>query len=660
MVLINNLTIDEINAALLHLQRSSGEIVGGDKGRTVNNISVSNSGGGGIDYQSVINSLKERLSQVETTNTEQQTQINEILLTLVNLADNGIQDFDYDENSGELTITTKDGEEYTVVIRSPTSTLTFDATTKKLTFTFNNDITEITLPYVASSEKGVANGVATLDSTGRIPYSQMPESAMEFKGEWNANTNTPHLQDGTGTNGDFYVCTVGGTVNFGTGGVTRNITFYPNDRVIYEGTSQQWFRLPAGEVRTVNGQSGDVVLDGEDINYSSASGSPTLKDKIDTVEGYAKTQSDWGQSNTSAIDYIKNKPNLATVATSGSYNDLSNKPTIPAAQIQSDWTQTDSTKKDFIKNKIPIWITSGSADDNMSPINSVTSGNTRPVTSGAVYNAINPVANATNADTVDGYHANVSSASNLIRVTKASDVGSGANGYYAGMANFNAGDGAVKWWHILSMDWSGNDANNWQSQFILPTQQGGVPKYRRNTAGGTSIANSSWHNFYTDENRQAIFDFVHPVGEIYVQYPGSKTPAAIYNITNVITSTWTEQTYSGAFFRASGGNADAFITGTTYTKQAQKTAVNGLSVAYTTNLNGTIGESGGNGFYGSRSAGPSTGVISCNEYGTNSFGGTGSRGRYSISIDVDHKHSLTGDTETRPENLTIRIWKRTA
>jgi hypothetical protein len=30
---------------------------------------------------------------------------------------------------------------------------------------------------------------------------------------------------------------------------------------------------------------------------------------------------------------------------------LSNKPTIPAAQIQSDWTQADNTKKDYIKNK---------------------------------------------------------------------------------------------------------------------------------------------------------------------------------------------------------------------------------------------------------------------------------------------------------------------
>lgn len=42
---------------------------------------------------------------------------------------------------------------------------------------------------------------------------------------------------------------------------------------------------------------------------------------------------------------------LATVATTGSYNDLLNKPTIPSAQIQSDWTQADSSAVDYIKNK---------------------------------------------------------------------------------------------------------------------------------------------------------------------------------------------------------------------------------------------------------------------------------------------------------------------
>lgn len=55
---------------------------------------------------------------------------------------------------------------------------------------------------------------------------------------------------------------------------------------------------------------------------------------------------------------------LATVATSGSYNDLTNKPTIPAAQIQSDWSQSDNTKKDYIKNKPTIPAAQVNADWN--------------------------------------------------------------------------------------------------------------------------------------------------------------------------------------------------------------------------------------------------------------------------------------------------------
>jgi hypothetical protein len=45
------------------------------------------------------------------------------------------------------------------------------------------------------SHSGTANGFATLDADGRIPYSQLPESALEYKGEWNASTNTPTLAD---------------------------------------------------------------------------------------------------------------------------------------------------------------------------------------------------------------------------------------------------------------------------------------------------------------------------------------------------------------------------------------------------------------------------------------------------------------------------------
>ena len=39
-----------------------------------------------------------------------------------------------------------------------------------------------------------------------------------------------------------------------------------------------------------------------------------------------QVQSDWAETDTEAVSYIKNKPTLSTVATSGNYDDLLNKP----------------------------------------------------------------------------------------------------------------------------------------------------------------------------------------------------------------------------------------------------------------------------------------------------------------------------------------------
>lgn len=66
-----------------------------------------------------------------------------------------------------------------------------------------------------------------------------------------------------------------------------------------------------------------------------------------------QVQTNWNETDATSVAFIQNKPVLATVATSGSYNDLTNKPTIPV-QIQSDWNQTDTTAKDYIKNKPTI------------------------------------------------------------------------------------------------------------------------------------------------------------------------------------------------------------------------------------------------------------------------------------------------------------------
>ena len=58
---------------------------------------------------------------------------------------------------------------------------------------------------------------------------------------------------------------------------------------------------------------------------------------------------------TTALGYTPVNPSsLATVATSGDYADLTNKPTIPAAQVQSDWNETNTSSKAYILNKPTI------------------------------------------------------------------------------------------------------------------------------------------------------------------------------------------------------------------------------------------------------------------------------------------------------------------
>lgn len=79
---------------------------------------------------------------------------------------------------------------------------------------------------------------------------------------------------------------------------------------------------------------------------------------------------------------------LAAVATSGSYNDLSDKPTIPDAQIQSNWNEADSTKVDYIKNK-PTLGTAAAKDST----NAVTQGSTDLLESGAAYTELSKKAN---------------------------------------------------------------------------------------------------------------------------------------------------------------------------------------------------------------------------------------------------------------------------
>ena len=109
---------------------------------------------------------------------------------------------------------------------------------------------------VSSVPLGGANGVATLDSNGKVPVNQLPSSVMEYKGTWNAATNTPTLVNGTGDPGDVYICNVAGTTNFGAG----PITFATGDWVVYNGSIWQKSGGGSGLYVPYSGATNDLNL----------------------------------------------------------------------------------------------------------------------------------------------------------------------------------------------------------------------------------------------------------------------------------------------------------------------------------------------------------------------------------------------------------------
>ena len=116
---------------------------------------------------------------------------------------------------------------------------------------------------------GVANGIATLDSSGTVPLSQIPASlqgALSYQGAWNASTNIPTLASSVGTKGYYYVVSVAGSTNLD--GITD---WQIGDWAIYSGTA--WQKIDNTDaVTSVNGLTGTVVLNYVSVGAPSVSG----------------------------------------------------------------------------------------------------------------------------------------------------------------------------------------------------------------------------------------------------------------------------------------------------------------------------------------------------------------------------------------------------
>ena len=220
--------------------------------------------------------------------------------------------------------------------------------------------------------------LATVATTGS--YTDLSNKPTLFNGAYSSLTGTPALATVATTgsytdlsnkpilfNGAYSSLT--GMPTFATVATSGSYADLSNKPILFNGAYTSLTGTPTFATVATSGKYSDLVGLPSLFNgaYTSLTGTPTLA-TVATTGSYTdlsnkptipspQIQSDWTQTTTTALDYIKNKPTLF----SGAYADLTGTPTIPATQLQSDWNQTTTTALDYIKNKPSGLTNTGSA-----------------------------------------------------------------------------------------------------------------------------------------------------------------------------------------------------------------------------------------------------------------------------------------------------------
>lgn len=173
---------------------------------------------------------------------------------------------------------------------------------------------------ISASILGQPNGVATLDSGGKVTASQLPSSvigAVSYQGGWNANTNSPGIVSGVGTTGYFYKVTTAGSTNID--GISA---WTVGDSIIFNGTVWEKLDGLSSEVISVAGRYGEVVLTSADIGGLAASATTDTTNASNISSGTlgaARLPAFTGDATSSAGSSALT---LATVASAGTYDSV--------------------------------------------------------------------------------------------------------------------------------------------------------------------------------------------------------------------------------------------------------------------------------------------------------------------------------------------------
>lgn len=232
---------------------------------------------------------------------------------------------------------------------------------------------------------------------------------------------------------------------------------------------------PWVDVTSVNGMTGDVVVDSQvnefETNHYYKENSLVIYQgqlyyaKQDFTSGasfdandwntanFAQEQADWAENDNTKKSYIKNKPTLAEVATSGEYSDLEGTPTLAEVATSGDYEDLENAPE------LAEVATSGSYTDLV---------NTPSINNGTL-------TIQQNGTTVETFSANSSDSktANIVVPTDTSDLSNGA-GY------LKTEDLVPGWSRFVSREITGGSSGTWT------TRGGRVLRYWK-TNGGAGI-----------------------------------------------------------------------------------------------------------------------------------------------------------------------------
>lgn len=135
-------------------------------------------------------------------------------------------------------------------------------------------ITPAAIGAINVNQLGVANGVATLDATGRLTTAQTPTAlvgALVYQGTWNATTNTPTITSGVGTKGHYYKVSVAGSTT-----IDGNNTWQVGDQIVFNGTTWDGIDGLTSEVTSVFGRVGAVTATLASFDFANQGSTTTF------------------------------------------------------------------------------------------------------------------------------------------------------------------------------------------------------------------------------------------------------------------------------------------------------------------------------------------------------------------------------------------------